>query len=343
MMLSNKAGDLAPLDGPQRREMFPPMSNLADDDNAVVVEVSNVQFSPLKSAVKEAEERDAAEVARSLAAVSRLIQRVTDALEGGTPYLGTNDQAVLFGELSSLRREKALLREKDLRLQERTNLLLTTTRTARGEDGSSSTCNGEQPSATESEAEDERILQRVDSFSILIVVSTLITGFSIPTIEQAQLGITRSIMTLVFALEMFATIFFSIISFYAKQAFNYGSTNNHRTARFMYHVRWITFSSQACYTIGILLFVVGILLEATIGYDTYWALAGVGPVVILSVVCWLSAANALISLRMGLWTNSLLLFDAESKLVGQKRATFIPAPASFREWFGQNDDSSSQP
>ncbi|CBJ30982.1 expressed unknown protein [Ectocarpus siliculosus] len=259
--------------------MFPPMSNLADDDDAVVVEASNAQFSPLKSAVKAAEEREAAGVERSLAAVSRLIQRVTDALEGGTPYLGTNDQAVLFGELSSLRREKALLREKDLRLQERTNLLLTTTRTARGEDGGSS--DGEQPSATDSEAEDDRILQRVDSFSILIVVSTLITGFSIPTIEQAQLDVTRSIMTMVFALEMFATIFFSIISFYAKQAFNYGSTNNHRTARFMYHVRWITFSSQACYTIGILLFVVGILLEATIGYDTYWALAGVGPVVIL--------------------------------------------------------------
>ncbi|CAN0490503.1 unnamed protein product, partial [Hapterophycus canaliculatus] len=45
---------------------------------------------------------------------------------------------------------------------------------------------------------------------------------------------------------MFATIFFSIISFYAKQAFNYGSTNNHRTARFLYHVRWITFSAQVC-------------------------------------------------------------------------------------------------
>lgn len=44
--------------------------------------------------------------------------------------------------------------------------------------------------------------------------------------------------------QMFATIFFSIISFYAKQAFNYGSTNNQRTARFLYHVRWITFSAQ---------------------------------------------------------------------------------------------------
>lgn len=43
---------------------------------------------------------------------------------------------------------------------------------------------------------------------------------------------------------MFATSFFSIISFYAKQAFNYGSTNNQRTARFLYNVRWITFSAQ---------------------------------------------------------------------------------------------------
>lgn len=44
--------------------------------------------------------------------------------------------------------------------------------------------------------------------------------------------------------QMFATIFFSIISFYAKQAFNYGSVRNERTARFLYHVRWVTFSAQ---------------------------------------------------------------------------------------------------
>lgn len=81
-MLKNKAEPLAPLDGPRRREAFPPMNNLEDDNDAVVVEASNVQFSPLKSAaVKTSEEREAAGVERSLAAVSRLIQRVTDALE----------------------------------------------------------------------------------------------------------------------------------------------------------------------------------------------------------------------------------------------------------------------
>lgn len=45
-------------------------------------------------------------------------------VQGGTPYLGTSASAILFGELSSLRREKALLLEKDVRLQERANLLL---------------------------------------------------------------------------------------------------------------------------------------------------------------------------------------------------------------------------
>lgn len=45
-------------------------------------------------------------------------------MQGGTPYLGTSASAILFGELSSLRREQALLLEKDVRLQERANLLL---------------------------------------------------------------------------------------------------------------------------------------------------------------------------------------------------------------------------
>lgn len=82
-MLSNTAEALAPLDGPQRREMIPPMNNPEDGDDAVVVEAmhSNVQFSPLKSALKAEEEREAVGLERSLAAVSRLIQRVTDALE----------------------------------------------------------------------------------------------------------------------------------------------------------------------------------------------------------------------------------------------------------------------
>lgn len=44
--------------------------------------------------------------------------------------------------------------------------------------------------------------------------------------------------------KMFATIFFSVISFYAKQSYNYGSTKNNRTASFLYHVRWVTFSAQ---------------------------------------------------------------------------------------------------
>lgn len=44
--------------------------------------------------------------------------------------------------------------------------------------------------------------------------------------------------------QMFATIFFSIISFHAKQAYNYGSINNNRTARFLHSIRWVTFSAQ---------------------------------------------------------------------------------------------------
>ncbi|CAN0130115.1 unnamed protein product [Pylaiella littoralis] len=308
--------------------MFPPI-NVADDGE----NQPTVHPSP-KFEVMAAEERELTGLAHSTASISGKIRRVEDALEGGTPYLGTRASAILFGELSSLRRERALLLEKDVRLQQRMNLLLT-----RDKDGSGKAASG----STDSENEDERILQRVDSFSILIVVSTLVTGFSIPTIDQAQLGITRTLMTLVFALEMFATIFFSIISFYAKQAFNYGSTNNQRTARFLYRVRWITFSAQACYTIGICLFVAAILLEATLGYDSYWALAGVVPIFVLSAVCWVISAYALVSLRMGLWTRNLLLFDADTKLIDEKRSTFIPAPTSFRDWFGWDDEGNSRP
>lgn len=42
-----------------------------------------------------------------------------------------------------------------------------------------------------------------------------------------------------------------------------------------------TFTTQACYTLGILLFVFSILLEATLGYDTFWALIGVVPILLL--------------------------------------------------------------
>lgn len=42
----------------------------------------------------------------------------------GTPYLGSTDGAFLIGELSSLRREKHALLDKDVRLQQRANLIL---------------------------------------------------------------------------------------------------------------------------------------------------------------------------------------------------------------------------
>ncbi|CAM9228373.1 unnamed protein product [Scytosiphon promiscuus] len=311
----------------RERERFPPISTADDAAQKKQKAAARPRQPAPKFEMKTAEEAQLRAVSDSIATVSGLIRRVENALEGGAPYLGTNASEVLFQELSALRREKTLLLEKDVRLQQRTNLLLT-----RAGDGGGG--GGRAASATASVSEDERILHRVDSFSILIVVSTLVTGFSIPALEEAQLGITRTLMTLVFALEMFATIFFSIISFYAKQAFNYGSSNNQRTARFLYHVRWVTFSAQACYTLGILLFVFSILLEATLGYETFWALIGVVPILMLGVLCWVTAGIALISLRMGRWMNNLLVFDAETKLVDEKRSTFIPAPTSFAEWLG---------
>lgn len=48
--------------------------------------------------------------------------------------------------------------------------------------------------------------------------------------------------------------------------------------------------AQACYTVGFLLFLTGILLEATVGYDEYWALAGVVPILVLGELSKLPAS-----------------------------------------------------
>jgi len=55
------------------------------------------------------------------------------------------------------------------------------------------------------------------------------------------------------------------------------------------------------------------------------------------MVCYVMSAHALISLRMGLWTSNLLLFDASSKLIDEKRSAIIDAPTTFRDWLGQNN------
>lgn len=40
---------------------------------------------------------------------------------------------------------------------------------------------------------------------------------------------------------------------------------------------------------------------------------------------------------MGLWTHNLLLFDADTELIDEKRSTFLPASSTFRDWLGDND------
>lgn len=44
--------------------------------------------------------------------------------------------------------------------------------------------------------------------------------------------------------------------------------------------------------------------------------------------------------------NNLLVFDADTKLVDEKRSTFIPAPTSFAEWLagehGSDGDGSNR-
>lgn len=57
-----------------------------------------------------------------------------------------------------------------------------------------------------------------------------------------------------------------------------------RTLRHPAHTWLLIFDwwhAQACYTVGFLLFLAGILLEATVGYDEYWSLAGVLPILVL--------------------------------------------------------------
>lgn len=134
--------------------------------------------------------------------------------------------------------------------------------------------------------EDARVLQRVDSFAIPVVVSALVAGFSVQLFGDAEDDSTKALTAVAVIFELLATTLFSTIAFGAKQTYNLGSRGTARTAKFLRGVRCVTTVALALYTFGLVLFGIGFLIQATRGIPYWYRVAVQSGVWTVCFVLW---------------------------------------------------------
>lgn len=83
----------------------------------------------------------------------------------------------------------------------------------------------------------------------------------------------KVLLGVTFVCEMYTTVILSLIAFYGKQMYHYGSSRNPRACQFLYRMRYVTIFALALYTLGLFAFVIGFLLEATKGLALWIILA----------------------------------------------------------------------
>ncbi|CAM9657317.1 unnamed protein product [Ectocarpus sp. 12 AP-2014] len=139
--------------------------------------------------------------------------------------------------------------------------------------------------------QDARVLQRVDSFGIPVVVSTLVAGFSVQLFGEAKEDSTKVLTATAVICEIVATTLFSTIAFAAKQTYNCGSASNNRTVAFLHNVSWVTTAALTLYTIGLLTFGIGFLIQAT--RDT-----SLGFKTAVHLIVWLSSFISWLGIKL---------------------------------------------
>lgn len=111
--------------------------------------------------------------------------------------------------------------------------------------------------------EDSRLLTRLDSFSSPIMVSTLIAGFCLVLFEISEQRITQQFALFSFALEISASFVLSGIAFHAQQLYSYSMFEVPKTRTFLHGMRPFTAFALAFSAIGMIVFMVAFILEAS--------------------------------------------------------------------------------
>lgn len=145
--------------------------------------------------------------------------------------------------------------------------------------------------------EDARLTTRLDAFANPVVVATLVSGFALFLFEYASRESTRQLALIAFAFEMAACMILSAIAFHGQQLYSYATNKFPITRKFLHRVVPITVCALGFFALGVVIFVVAFLLEASddLG-DSWMTLVTVvfGPSLI---TCVLFAASVMVLRR----------------------------------------------
>lgn len=188
--------------------------------------------------------------------------------------------------------------------------------------------------------EDERILQRLDSFSIPVVVSALVTGFAISLFEQSGSLLVKILLFVAVCCELYTTVFLSLVSFHGKQLYNFGSAHNTRVAQFLYTVRNVTAICTVTYSVGLFAFFIAFLSEA---FDTLHVPLEVSlPVgivfILVTLISWkfvhANAVNNVFIDGDGEGWYPMRISDLEwHDLRSRRSSDLITSPTTFLGWW----------
>lgn len=118
--------------------------------------------------------------------------------------------------------------------------------------------------------EDSRLLVRLEAFGFPILVSTLLSGFTLVLFDVATTDIARQLSVISFALEISSSTVLCLIAFRGQQLYSYSTDVKPLTRKFLHRMCPISVVALIAFALGVVVFVVAFVLEASEELGSFW-------------------------------------------------------------------------
>ncbi|CAN0185880.1 unnamed protein product [Scytosiphon promiscuus] len=118
--------------------------------------------------------------------------------------------------------------------------------------------------------EDSRLLVRLNAFGLPILVSTLVSGFTLVLFDVAKTELARRLAVLSFAVEMSSSIVLCLIAFRGQQLYSHATDIKPLTRKFLQRMCNVTLLSLVLFSAGVIVFVVAFVIEASEEMGAPW-------------------------------------------------------------------------
>lgn len=118
--------------------------------------------------------------------------------------------------------------------------------------------------------EDSRLLVRIGAFQLPILVSTLLSGFTLVLFDVAETALAQRLAIVSFGLETSASTVLCLIAYRGQQLYSHATDITPLARKFLHRMLPITIFALVAFALGVILFVFAFVVEASDSLGSSW-------------------------------------------------------------------------